>query len=88
MGGYWSGTEVKISPRLNQISETPNDSSTSRSSVRIESSRRGRMKGSSATRNSRLRGSQIAGPADGPPERALVAAGHRSRPPAARCGPP
>ena len=34
MGGYWSGTEVKISPRLNQISENPNDSSTSRSRVR------------------------------------------------------
>ena len=61
MGGYWSGTEVKISPRLNQISENPNDSSTSRSSVRIESSRRGRMNGSSANRNSRLRGIQIAG---------------------------
>ena len=61
MGGYWSGTDVKISPRLNQISEIPNDSSTSRSRVRHDSSRRGRVAGSSGIRKSRQSGIQIAG---------------------------
>ena len=61
IGGYWSGTDVKISPSLNQMSESENDSSTSRSRVRIDSSRPGRASGSIASRKIRHSGIQIAG---------------------------
>ena len=58
-GGYCSGTDVKISPWLNHAQEAVNDSSTSRSRVRHDRMLRGRVMGSSTSRNTTQRGIQM-----------------------------
>ena len=58
-GGYCIGTDVAMSPSLNHAHDAVNDSSTSRSRVRHESRVRGRVMGSSTSRNTTHRGIQM-----------------------------